>query len=49
MLFPEFKRPDWPLLSQVSRPSRYCGNEWRSYALPSWDEGNRLLVFFRSL
>ena len=44
MLFPEFKRPDWPLLSQVSRPSRYCGNEWRSYALPSWDEGNGLRV-----
>ena len=38
MLFPEFERPDWPLLSQVSRPSRYSGSEWRSYKVPEWDD-----------
>ena len=38
MVFPEFDRPDWPLLAQVSRPSRYSGSEWRPYALPSWEE-----------
>ncbi len=29
MLFPEFDNPLWPLLAQVSRPSRYSGSEWR--------------------
>ena len=38
MVFPEFDRPVWPLLAQVSRPSRYSGSEWRPYALPSWEE-----------
>jgi len=27
--FPEFNDPLWPLLAQVSRPSRYSGSEWR--------------------
>lgn len=38
MAFSEFDRPAWPLLAQVSRPSRYSGSEWRPYVLPSWDE-----------
>ncbi len=38
MLFPEFKRPDWPLMSQAARPSRYSGSEWRKYEIPNWDE-----------
>lgn len=38
MLFPEFKRPDWPLMSQAARPSRYSGSEWRSYNIFNWDE-----------
>lgn len=38
MVFPEFDRPVWPLLAQVSRPSRYSGSEWRPYVLPSWEE-----------
>lgn len=29
MSFPEFDDPLWPLLAQVSRPSRYSGSEWR--------------------
>ncbi|MCL2009099.1 MAG: TIGR03960 family B12-binding radical SAM protein [Synergistaceae bacterium] len=29
MTFPEFDDPLRPLLTQVSRPSRYCGSEWR--------------------
>ncbi|MDR2175536.1 MAG: TIGR03960 family B12-binding radical SAM protein [Synergistaceae bacterium] len=29
MWFPEFDNPLWPLLAQVSRPSRYSGSEWR--------------------
>lgn len=29
MVFPEFDNPLWPLLTQVSRPSRYSGSEWR--------------------
>ena len=37
MIFPEFKGPDWPLLSQVARPSRYSGSEWRAYPVPAWD------------
>ena len=39
MFFHEFDRSDWPLLSQVARPSRYSGSEWRAYPLPSWEEG----------
>ena len=38
MVFPEFDWPVWPLLAQVSRPSRYSGSEWRPYALPPWEE-----------
>lgn len=30
MLFSEFNNPLWPLLAQVSRPSRYSGSEWRA-------------------
>lgn len=37
MEFPEFDRPMWPLLAQVSRPSRYSGSEWRPYAPSSWE------------
>ncbi len=37
MDFEEFRDPEWPLLSQVSRPSRYCGSEWRPSANISWD------------
>ncbi|NLL37794.1 MAG: TIGR03960 family B12-binding radical SAM protein [Fretibacterium sp.] len=40
MPFPEFDHPMWPLLSQVSRPSRYTGSEWRVPLMP-WD-GTRL-------
>ncbi|MDR3230850.1 MAG: TIGR03960 family B12-binding radical SAM protein [Synergistaceae bacterium] len=29
MSFSEFDSPLWPLLAQVSRPSRYSGSEWR--------------------
>ena len=29
MSFPEFDNPLWPILAQVSRPSRYSGSEWR--------------------
>ena len=36
--FNEFKRPEWALMSQVSRPSRYCMSEWRPPAKVSWDE-----------
>ena len=39
MLFHEFNRPDWALLSQVARPSRYSGSEWRAYPPPSWEDG----------
>jgi radical SAM family uncharacterized protein len=33
-MFPEFETPLWPLLAQVSRPSRYSGSEWRPYSAP---------------
>ena len=46
MLFREFERPDWPLLSQVSRPSRYSGSEWRSYQVPNWDDYNNSKICF---
>ena len=36
--FPEFDTPEWRLMSQVSRPSRYSGSEWRPYKKISWDE-----------
>ena len=40
MEFEEFSRPEWRLMSQVSRPSRYCGSEWRpdENKKVSWDE-----------
>ncbi|MBQ7594434.1 MAG: radical SAM protein [Synergistaceae bacterium] len=38
MEFEEFSRPEWRLMSQVSRPSRYCGSEWRPHEKVSWDE-----------
>ncbi|MBQ7219841.1 MAG: radical SAM protein [Synergistaceae bacterium] len=37
MDFEEFSRPEWQLLSQVSRPSRYAGSEWRPYPKADWD------------
>ena len=40
MDFNEFNNPEWKLLAQVSRPSRYCGSEWRPYEKISWDEAN---------
>ncbi|MBQ3456182.1 MAG: B12-binding domain-containing radical SAM protein, partial [Synergistaceae bacterium] len=40
MDFEEFTRPEWALMSQVSRPSRYCGSEWRPDAKISWDEAS---------
>ncbi|MBQ6970737.1 MAG: radical SAM protein [Synergistaceae bacterium] len=47
MDFDEFTRPEWPLLSQVSRPSRYCGSEWRPSAKISWDEATlRVCLMF---
>ena len=36
--FEEFDSPEWNLMSQVSRPSRYCGSEWRPYKKVAWDE-----------
>ncbi|MBQ6982285.1 MAG: radical SAM protein [Synergistaceae bacterium] len=36
--FDEFNNPEWALMSQVSRPSRYCGSEWRPSAKISWDD-----------
>lgn len=46
MFFPEFNEPHWALLSQVARPSRYSGSEWRGYPVPDWDSqsGNRLRI-----
>ncbi|MDR1623181.1 MAG: B12-binding domain-containing radical SAM protein, partial [Synergistaceae bacterium] len=45
MWFPEFDNPLWPLLSQVSRPSRYSGSEWRFLRsdLP-WEDEDTLKV-----
>ena len=40
MYFEEFTRPEWGLMSQVSRPSRYCGSEWRPGEIISWEEAN---------
>lgn len=40
MDFEEFNNPEWRLMSQVSRPSRYCGSEWRPHKLISWDDAN---------
>ena len=37
MDFEEFANPEWALLSQVSRPSRYAGSEWRPYPKADWD------------
>ena len=36
--FQEFDLPEWNLMSQVSRPSRYCGSEWRPYKKIEWSE-----------
>ena len=38
MDFEEFSSSEWGLLSQVSRPSRYAGSEWRPYPKISWDD-----------
>ncbi len=38
MDFDEFNLPEWKLLSQVSRPSRYCCSEWRPHKKISWDD-----------
>lgn len=47
MYFDEFDSPEWPLLSQVSRPSRYCGSEWRPSEKLSWDEAKlRVCLMF---
>ena len=35
--FEEFDSPEWKLMSQVSRPSRYCGSEWRPYEKKDFD------------
>ena len=37
MDFEEFSSPEWALLSQVSRPSRYAGSEWRPYTPIDWE------------
>ena len=36
--FSEFDSSEWKLMSQVSRPSRYCGSEWRPYKKIPWNE-----------
>ena len=36
--FKEFDSPEWRLMSQVSRPSRYCGSEWRPYKKIEWEK-----------
>ena len=38
MDFEEFASPEWALLSQVSRPSRYACSEWRPYPKIDWDK-----------
>ncbi|MBQ7154733.1 MAG: radical SAM protein [Synergistaceae bacterium] len=38
MYFEEFDSPEWSLMSQVSRPSRYAGSEWRPYPKNSWED-----------
>ena len=40
MDFEEFDSPQWRLMSQVSRPSRYCGSEWRPSKRISWDDSS---------
>lgn len=42
MQFPEFNHPMWPLLSQVSRPSRYTCNEWRPHPPLPWDNDKNI-------
>ena len=36
--FEEFDSAEWNLMSQVSRPSRYCGSEWRPYKKIDWEK-----------
>ena len=43
MYFSEFDSPEWQLLSQVSRPSRYAGSEWRPFPKVEW-ESSRLKI-----
>lgn len=38
MEFEEFNKSEWPMLSQVSRPSRYSGSEYRPGESLSWSE-----------
>ncbi len=39
--FYEFDSPEWKLLSQVSRPSRYSGSEWREYSCENdWESAS---------
>ena len=38
MYFREFEKQEWGLLSQVSRPSRYAGSEWRPFGRVEWDD-----------
>ncbi|MBR0069834.1 MAG: B12-binding domain-containing radical SAM protein, partial [Synergistaceae bacterium] len=40
MNFDEFNLPEWKLLSQVSRPSRYCCSEWRPHKKISWNDSS---------
>ena len=35
--FDEFYSSEWALMSQVSRPSRYAGSEWRPHGKTSWE------------
>lgn len=47
MDFDEFHSPYWPIMSQVSRPSRYCGSEWRPSDKVSWDDAKvRVCLMF---
>ena len=38
--FEEFNNPEWKLLSQVSRPSRYCCSEWRPHEKRVWNDSS---------
>ena len=38
MNFAEFDSPEWKLLTQVSRPSRYSGSEWRPHKKLNWED-----------
>ena len=40
MNFSEFSQPEWALMSRVSRPSRYCGSEWRASKKVSWEKSS---------